>query len=153
MLGVAIAGGYAEPPKVGEAGKPPQAGGGTTAENRQALLAEFGVASEVVRNPTKEQLAETLKENKGVIANVNAGTLWNDPKYRGDGHAVVITEGDFNEKGELTHVYINDTGNNQQGRRLSADDMMKAMQARKDKRGNSSYQINVTKSPIWTQVR
>ena len=153
MLGLAIAGGYAESPKPGDAGQLPQPGGGTTAADRQALLAELGVPSEVMRNPTKEQLAEALKENKGVVANVDAGELWQDPRYENGGHAVVITEGDFNEHGELTHVYINDTGNNQQGRRLSADEMLKAMQTRKDKKGNSSYQINVTKDPIWTQIR
>ena len=147
MLGIAIAGGYATDHA------PNMPGGGTTAANRQALLAEFGVASEVVQNPSKEDLAQALRKNKGVVANVNAGELWNDPRYENGGHAVVITEGDFNERGELTHVYINDTGNNQQGRRLSADEMLQAMQTRKDKKGNSSYQINVTKDPVWTQIR
>ena len=147
ILGSAIGFGFAELPK------PAKPGGGTTAEGRQALLTEFGVDSDVVQNPTKEQLAQALKENKGVVANADAGKLWNDPRYRGGGHAVIITEGDFNEQGELTHVYINDTGNNQQGRRLTSDDMMSAMQSRKDRRGDSSYQFNVTKSPIWTQVR
>ena len=153
MLGLAIAGGYAAPPKPAEVDKASEPGGGTTAEGRQALLAEFGVASDVMRNPSKEQLAQALKENKGVVANVNAGELWNNPKYENGGHAVLITEGDFNEHGELTHVYINDTGTGQQGRRLTADEMMKAMTTRTNKAGNSSYQINVTKDPIWTQIR
>ena len=117
------------------------------------LLKEYGVASTIIANPSKSDLAAALKDNKGVGANVDAGTLWKDPAYAGGGHAIVVTEGDFNEKGELTHVYINDTGAGKQGRRMTADELMKAMSDRKDDDDNSSYQINVTDVPIWTQVR
>ena len=103
LLGSAIGFGFAAAPKPAAGGKPAVPGGGTTAKDRKALLAEFGVPSEVVQNPTKEDLATALKENKGVIASVEAGTLWGYGQPVG-GHAVLISEGDFDEHGELTHV-------------------------------------------------
>jgi uncharacterized Zn-binding protein involved in type VI secretion len=122
--------------------------GSTSASDREDLLRTYRVDSHVVHNPSKEDLAEALKDNRGVIANVDAGELWNDEAYRGGGHAVLVSEGDFNEQGELTHVYINDTGTGQQGQRIAIDEMMSAMQARE-----GGYEINVTDAPIWTQVR
>lgn len=147
ILNVALAGGHA----TNSAKK--HARGGSSAKQRQALLKEYGVASTVIKNPTKADLADALKNNKGIVANVDAGTLWNNRNYDGGGHAITITEGDFDEHGELTHVYINDTGTGKQGQRLSADEMMRAMTARTNSKGNSSYQINVTEAPVWTQLR
>ena len=115
ILSLAIAGGYASD------SQDDHERGGTGAASRQALLKEYGVNSSITANPTNEQLGEALKDNRGVIAAVDAGALWGDSRFNGDGHAVTITEGDFSETGELTHVYINDTGTGQQGRsRLTA---------------------------------
>lgn len=147
ILSVALSGGYAENNIINSKR------GSTGATGRQGLLQEYNVSSIVIDKPNKDDLAAALKEDKGIIANVDAGKLWNDPEYVGSGHAIVIIEGDFNEKGELTHVYINDTGTAQQGRRLSINDMLEAMRARQNDKGISSYQINVTTDPIWNHVR
>ncbi len=146
ILGLAIAGGYAnDSPKDSERG-------GTSASARQRLLQEYGVTSSVFENPTKEDLGTALKENKGVIASVEAGTLWGYGRPIG-GHAVVISEGDFNENGELTHVYINDTGTGQQGRRMTTAEIMQAMEDRKDPKRGINSALNVTTAPVWTQIR
>jgi hypothetical protein len=58
-----------------------------------------------------------------------AAELWNDPAYAGGGHAITVYDGDFDENGKLTHVYINDTGSGQQGRRMPIDDFMNAANA------------------------
>ena len=146
ILGVALAGGYAQ-----NSAKDHERGG-TGAASRQGLLNEYGVPSTVIPAPTKEDLANALKDNKGVIASVEAGALWGRKEPVG-GHAVVITEGDFNEHGELTHVYINDTGTGQQGRRLTTQEIMRAMNAKVNSRGENVSAINVTTVPIWTQIR
>lgn len=146
ILGLALAGGYAQ-----NSAKDSERGG-TGAASRQGLLNEYGVASSVINNPSKEDLATALKENKGVIASVEAGTLWGSPRPIG-GHAIVISEGDFNEHGELTHVYVNDTGTGQQGRRLTTAEIMQAMEDRKDPKRGINAALNVTNAPIWTQIR
>ena len=145
LLAAAIAGGYAQDsPKADERG-------GTGAASRQGLLQSYGVSSTVVQNPTEADLANALKDNKGVIASVEAGTLWGYGRPIG-GHAIVITEGDFNEHGELTHVYVNDTGAGQQGRRMTTAEIMQAMEDRKDPKRGISSALNVTDAPIWTQI-
>lgn len=77
ILAVALAGGYAE----NSAKKHER--GATGADSRQGLLQEYGVASTVIYNPTKADISTALKENKGIIANVDAGTLWNDHTFDG----------------------------------------------------------------------
>ena len=145
ILGVALAGGYASN------SLDDHERGGTGAASRQGLLQEYGVHSSITANPTNEQLGEALKENRGVIAAVDAGTLWGDSRFNGSGHAVTITEGDFSETGVLTHVYVNDTGTGQQGRRMPVDDLKKAFDKYRELGGSPS--INITDQPIWTQIR
>jgi hypothetical protein len=89
-------------------------------------------------------LADAIKQNKGIVANVDAGELWNDPQYSGGGHAIMVYDGDFDSSGKLTDVYINDTGAGVQGRKMPIDDFMKAADA---KVGGSS--LNVTDDPVW----
>ena len=145
ILGLAIAGGYAA-----NSAKDSERGA-TSANARQALLKEYGVGSTIIINPSDKDLAEALKDNKGVIAAVDAGELWGNSDIVGSGHAIVITEGDFNENGDLSHVYINDTGTGQQGRRMSVSDIRKAFDTYRKNKGTPS--INVTDSSIWTRIR
>lgn len=117
--------------------------GGTSPMQRQAILAKHGVESEVERT-TKDNLAKAIRDNKGIVVNVDAGVLWDDPQALGGGHAIAVYDGDFDENGNLTHVYVNDTGAGQQGRKMTIDDFMDAANAKK---GGSS--MNLTKKPVW----
>jgi len=117
--------------------------GGTNAKQRKAILAKNGVDSKIVKT-TRENLAMAIRGNKGIVANADAGELWNDTQASGGGHAILVYDGDFDENGNLTHVYINDTGQGEQGRKMTIDEFMAATDA---KVGGSS--LNVTKDPIW----
>ena len=117
--------------------------GGTTPTQRQAILAKHGVDSEI-KKTTKKDLAKAIRDNKGIVVNVDAGVLWDDPQFLGGGHAIVVYDGDFDENGNLTDVYVNDTGAGQQGRKMKIDDFMDA--ANSNKVGSS---MNVTKKPVW----
>lgn len=141
MLSRAIAGGYAADQSQNTTA------GTTNALSRQALLREYGIESVIIQSPNEDDLADALKNNKGVIAAVDAGALWNDPNFKGDGHAIVITEGDFDSTGNLTHVYINDTGTGQQSRRVSINDTKKIFD------DYSHPSTNVTNEPVWNQIR
>lgn len=117
--------------------------GGTNPMDRQAILEKHEIESEIVPT-TEENLAEAIRENKGIVANVDAGELWQDPQYSGGGHAIMVYDGDFDNNGNLTHVYINDTGSGQQGRRMEIGEFMEAANS---KEGGSS--LNVTMDPVW----
>lgn len=125
----------------------PSQWGGTGATGRQNLLNEYGVSSSVVPT-TPENISDALVNQQGIIANVNPGVLWNNPRHLNGGHAITVVDGEWDEHGNLTHVTINDTGNGDQGRVMPIDDFMAAANA---KRGGSS--LNVTDDPIWTEVR
>jgi len=117
--------------------------GGTSAAQRQKILKDGGVDSKIVPT-TPDALGEAIRDNKVVVANVDAGELWNDPAYSGGGHAITVYDGDFDENGNLTHVYINDTGAGKQGRKMTIDEFMKAANAKK---GGSS--LNVPDKPSF----
>ncbi|WP_022821994.1 type VI secretion system tube protein TssD [Hymenobacter norwichensis] len=127
--------------------------GETNALSRQALLKAKGIASSIIDEPTHEQLATALREKKGIIAGLNADVLWGKVPPQAGGHAVLITHGDFNEQGELTHVYVNDTGTSnpdfQRGRQIPTADIMRAFAKHKNKAGDNVSTLNVTDNPIW----
>jgi hypothetical protein len=116
--------------------------GGTNAQQRQSILKVYGVDS-TIESTSVGALANALKEGKGVIATVNAGTLWDDSQYYDNGaqnHAVMVYAGDYDKDGHLTAVYLNDTGDGEQGRKLSIDDFMAA--------ANGGV-LNITTGRIW----
>jgi hypothetical protein len=127
--------------------------GETNALSRQALLLAQGVASTVIEAPTQEQLAKALREKKGVIAGLNADVLWGKEPPEAGGHAVLITHGEFDEQGALTHVFINDTGASNPdfrvSRRLPSADVMKAFAAHTNSDDENVSSLNITDEPIW----
>ena len=108
-------------------------------------MKNYGVDSTLVDSPTKEDIAKAIKEKKGIVIGADAGVLWNDPQYLGGGHTVMVTNGDFDKNGNLTDVYINDTGTGEQGKKVPIDDFMKA---NKPSPGHDGRMV-VTKDPIW----
>jgi hypothetical protein len=119
--------------------------GGTYPKQRQRILAKHSVSSGI-KNTTSDDLAKAIRDNKGIMVDVDPGVLWDDPQALGGGHIIVVYDGDFDENGKLTHVYVNDTGARQQGqgRKMTIDDFMDAANARK---GGSV--MNVTTKPVW----
>lgn len=118
--------------------------GGTNYATRANIMKRHGVETEDVEM-TRANLGDAIRQNKGVIAAVDAGVLWNDTEAVGGGHAVFVYDGDFDANGNLTHVYINDTGANDKGRKMTADEFFKAAEAR----GSPGNRFNVSKDPLW----
>ena len=119
----------------------PGESGGTGPGGRRSMLKDAGIPSSVQKT-TKENLAAALKRKKGVIVNVDAGTLWGNGQS--GGHAIVITQGDFGDHDELKGIFINDTGADQQGRYMPIDDFMDAADTHP-----TGSKLNVTDDPIW----
>ncbi|WP_319805478.1 PAAR domain-containing protein [Hymenobacter weizhouensis] len=130
--------------------------GRTSSHSLQALLAARQVASTIVMQPQMTDLADALKDGKGIIAGVDFGQLhYGEPN--GDGHAILITDADFDGQGRLTHIYLNDTGANTaakgQGRRVTIAEMAVAMDECKHPETEEPLAfLLVSEAPLWTST-
>lgn len=70
--------------------------------------------------PTADNAANLLEQGKGVTAGTDAGKLWNNPKYNGGGHRIVVTGAIKDPAGNVVGVIINDTGTGFAGQAMSA---------------------------------
>jgi len=112
-------------------GRPDQSGWTLPAE-QAAILADYGVPAHAEEGQPVERLALAVQLGHGVIAMVNAGVLWSDPRSLGHGqanHAVTIT-GIARDPydGALLGFYINDSGTGQSGQFVSAHLMTTAFE-------------------------
>jgi hypothetical protein len=88
--------------------------GGTTPFTQAMILKEFGVPTHVEYLDNLERLSDCVESGHGIIVEVNAGILWDDPNYVGTGeanHAIVVTGVARNpHSGEIQGFFINDSG-------------------------------------------
>ena len=98
----------------------------------QDVLNQFGVPAHADSGQSLEQLAVSVEQGHGVIAEANAGVLWDDASYVESGqanHAVTVT-GVARDPltGDIQGFYINDSGTGQSGEFVSAQAMTTAWQ-------------------------
>jgi hypothetical protein len=129
----------------------PKKSGGTNPAKRQKIIEDQGVAMEPPKKTTMAALGQAIKDKKGVVVSLSGPALWGKPIVPGQqhgAHAIMVSDGEFDEAGNLTGVYVNDTGaakpENQKGRFVPVADFEKACDAHP-----SGSQLNVTKEPIW----
>lgn len=105
------------------AGHPGESGWTLPAE-QAAILADYGVPARAESARTTEWLAAAVQGGHGVIAMVNAGVLWSDPRALGHGqanHAVTVTGVALDPDDEaLLGFYVNDSGSGESGRYVPA---------------------------------
>lgn len=118
--------------------------GGTSASRRKAILAANGVKSSV-QPATPQNIGLALSKGNGIIVNADAGKLWNDPAHEGGGHAVAVVGAEYNDDGEPTNVYINDTGTGKGPQKVPAKDFYEAV----DAHPSGKPKLNVTDEPIF----
>jgi uncharacterized Zn-binding protein involved in type VI secretion len=115
------------------------------------IMEDFGVPAE--RMPaqapaTLATLKQAITERRGVIAFVDAKDLWPDEKDSGC-HAVVVTGVELDKDGNVTAVFINDTGRGDCGRKVPAAEFGAGMRNLPTERDKGGAQLLVTKGPIW----
>jgi hypothetical protein len=108
----------------------PASCGGTTVADQVQILKDYGVPAHYEVERSLADLGEFVEHGHGIIIGVNAGILWNDAAYFGDGsanHAIVVT-GMAREiaTGQIAGFYINDSGVPQSGRFVDAETMQQA---------------------------
>lgn len=89
--------------------------GGTTPFDQAEILKDYGVEAGVVVCEDVVDLARMIESDRSVIVGVNAGVLWGDPRYFGNGgpnHAITPTGvvRDVNNLPTIKGFYINDSG-------------------------------------------
>ena len=106
----------------------PDNNGGTDPAERQAVLAHFGVRSEL-QSANVENIANAVSEGRGVIAAFDAGLLYDDLRYYGNGHAVTITSVKKGANGNILGFYVCDsgTGGRDSSKYYSADQIRLAL--------------------------
>ena len=112
-------------------GQPGESGWTLPAE-QAAILTDYGVRAHSEAAQPVERLALAVQQGHGVIAMVNCGVLWNDPRALEHGqanHAVTVT-GVARDRydGALLGFYINDSGTGQSGQFVSAHLMRTAFE-------------------------
>lgn len=172
MLHLALNGGFIE-------AKPSGYIGATQPEARHDMLASHGVASTTIVPPTietgdetaitairdahntrvKAALIQALQQDKPVIVGLDAAQLWWG-KADGGGHAVLVTAGDFDEKGNLTHVYFNDTQGptpeSRKGHCVSASEFQASMDlyiSRNPRKNGAPLScLNIIETSMWNST-
>ncbi|MBX3402387.1 MAG: hypothetical protein KF699_03145 [Phycisphaeraceae bacterium] len=92
----------------------PQERGGTTVFDQREILVSHGLPTSAKVEQSLEDLADAVQDGRGVIAEVNAGVLWNDAAYfdsGGPNHAITVTGVARDPAdGSLVGFYLNDSG-------------------------------------------
>ena len=105
----------------------PAFAGGTAAETQAELLADYGIPAHVEHAGSLEDLAVEIEQDRGMIAEVNYGLLWDNDAAVEDGgadHAITVTAVSRNPlTGELQGFYVNDSNPGVGGRFVHADTM------------------------------
>jgi hypothetical protein len=104
------------------------------------------------RNPTLNDVQTAIGQRKGAIIMLDAKKIWPDHIVArmvapgAAGHAVLATGMEFDDDGNPTAVFINDTGLGGCGMKVPAGKMAAAMAGLQ----NGLYSpLVVTKDPIW----
>lgn len=113
----------------------PSERGGTTEFSQARILTDAGVPAHAEFSKSLSDLREWVVEGRGVIIEVNAGELWNNPDAYDSGranHAVCLTGIALDPaSGQLAGFYVNDSGRAYPGDagRFVPVDMMQRMWA------------------------
>ncbi|MDP2834306.1 MAG: calcium-binding protein [Pseudomonadota bacterium] len=99
---------------VTDPGKTAYERGGSNHVQQQQILNSYGIRNDLLAGYNEQAAANLIRSGRGVILALNAGKLWGDPAYLGDGgvnHVVTLTGVAYGEAdGALTGFYIADSG-------------------------------------------
>ena len=87
----------------------PDDNGGTSALDRQKILAHFGLKNELVE-ANVANISKAVSEGRGVIISVYAGMLYNGWTNHRDLHAITVTSVKLDNLGNVCGFYVCDSG-------------------------------------------
>lgn len=95
---------------------PPEDKGGTTYKDLEAILDHYGVPSSThwpCFTGSVDDIARAIDQGKAVAISVNAGHLWGDANFVGDGHSnhrITVTGAIRDANGEVVGLTVCDSG-------------------------------------------
>jgi hypothetical protein len=109
----------------------PRQNGGTTAEWQSEILTRHGIPASASYGGSLEDLAGNIEQGKGVIAEVDAGVLWDQPSYSNwsgqPNHAITVTGVARDPMtGDVQGFFINDSGTGKAAQFVEASVMREA---------------------------
>jgi hypothetical protein len=88
--------------------------GGSNYIGQQSLLDSYGIRNDLIAGYNEQGIANLIQSGRGVIVALNAGALWGDAAYTGNGgvnHVVTVTGAVYSENDDtLMGFYIADSG-------------------------------------------
>ncbi|MBI3549193.1 MAG: hypothetical protein HY078_09155 [Elusimicrobia bacterium] len=100
--------------------------GATSREYLGNLLSDRGLVVAKRGPASRAELDRALASGKMLMAEVDAGELWSSPSSHGFLHVIVVTGADLDAAGRPVAVYVNDSGVNAGGRRMSREEFLRA---------------------------
>lgn len=125
--------------------------GGSSGTRGQRILEEFGIPAERMPSQgpaTLGTIKQAIAERRGVVAFVDPKDIW-PGMIKSGCHAVVVTGVELDEDGNVTAVFINDTGRGDCARRVSASEFGAAMRNLPTDKDVGGASLLVTKGAIW----
>ncbi|MFO0592175.1 MAG: PAAR domain-containing protein [Polyangiaceae bacterium] len=126
--------------------------GGSNGDHGAALLGEFGVPAERMPAdgpPTLATIKQAISERRGVVAFIDPHTM-SPESYKEEGnHAIAVIGVELDAQGNVTAVFVNDTGAGECGKKVPADVFAAAMRNLPSERSKGGARLLVTKGPIW----
>jgi uncharacterized Zn-binding protein involved in type VI secretion len=98
---------------------------GTTSE--ATVMTAAGIPSTTQQNPTLQDIALALAQNKAVVVGLDARPIWGNASPNPLGHAIRVTGMQFDANGNPTNVFINDTGTGQSNQAVPAATFQQAL--------------------------
>ncbi len=125
--------------------------GGANGEVGRQILNDYGVPAERTpkdRPPMLADVKQAISERRGVVAFVDPHEI-SPTLYPSSGnHAVVVTGVELDSDGNVTAVFINDTGAGECGKRVPAAAFGAALRNLLSERANGGAPLLVTKGPV-----
>lgn len=87
----------------------PEDNGGTSASDRQKILAHFGIKSELA-DANVDSISKAVSEGRGVIISVYAGMLYHGWSNHRDLHAITVTSVKKDTFGNICGFFVCDSG-------------------------------------------
>ncbi len=119
--------------------------GATTAGDQVAILDRHGVPATRIDN-SPNAIAQAVAEGKGVSSGHDAGVLWDNPKYNGTGHAIVVTGVEYDENGKPAAFITADSGIGSCRRSVPADRFSESLL-------RWGQKAVATREPLWPNAR
>jgi hypothetical protein len=111
--------------------------------NESNVMTAAGIPAVEVYSPSLESIATAVEEGRGVVVGYDTRPVWHKRNPTAMGHTVRVTGVERDADGNVTALYINDSGDGTAPKRVPADNFKRALQ------GFDGGRMAVSKNPMF----